>query len=55
MTESAELKTAIDENRSYVSGETLSDKLNFQGLSGVEGREFELGDGKIVLYVKKVA
>jgi isoleucyl-tRNA synthetase len=55
VTESAELKTAIDENRSYVSGETLTAKLDYQTLSGVEGRPSELGEGQIVLYVKKAA
>jgi hypothetical protein len=49
------LRTAIDENRSYVSGETLTAKLGFEAIAGVEGREFELGDGQILLYVRKAA
>jgi isoleucyl-tRNA synthetase len=53
VTESSELKAAIQANLKYILGETLADSLVFEALSGVEGQEVEVGDCKATLYVKK--
>ena len=55
VTDSVELKAAIQANRDYILGETLADSLVFEALPGVEGQEVEVGDCKAILYVKKVS
>jgi isoleucyl-tRNA synthetase len=47
------LVAAIEANRAYICGETQAVKLIFAALPGVEGIEVELGDEKIVLFVRK--
>ena len=50
---SAALQQAIEQNREYISGETLAVKLVFDALTSVEGTEVDVGDEKIVLYVRR--
>jgi isoleucyl-tRNA synthetase len=55
VTDSAELKTAIQANLEHILGETLADSLVFEALPGVERQEVGVGDCQAVLYVKKVS
>jgi isoleucyl-tRNA synthetase len=48
------LRQAIEQNRSYICGETLTPKLVFEPLRGAEGMEAELGDVKITLFVGRI-
>jgi isoleucyl-tRNA synthetase len=47
MTGEGKLLSAVDHYRSYIMSETLSDSLSFD--EGVEGTEWELDDGRIVI------
>jgi isoleucyl-tRNA synthetase len=53
--DSPTLQAAINANRDYICGETQAVKLVFQALPSVDGIEVELGDEKIMLFVRKVA
>ena len=53
VTDSAELKLAINENREYISGETLAVKIGFEPPAGADAIQSELGDVKIALHVTK--
>lgn len=46
---------AIENNREYISGETLAVKLVFVALPGVESIEVELGDEMIKLFIRKAS
>ena len=53
VTESDELKKAIDENREYLMSETLATKLSFDAPTDqVEPVEQEIGDGRLSIYIR---
>ena len=54
ITDSDELKQAIEENRDYILTETQADRLVFEALLDVEGVEHELAGARLVLYVRVV-
>jgi isoleucyl-tRNA synthetase len=54
VTESAELKAAIEQFRDYIMQETLATQLQFVELSGVEPVEVNVGEHRLALYVKVV-
>ena len=51
---SAELQEALEQHGEFLCGETLGIKLTFEALPGVEGIAVEIGDEKVVLYVRRV-
>ncbi|TWT37528.1 Isoleucine--tRNA ligase [Posidoniimonas corsicana] len=48
------VRQAVDQHQDYLAGETLSDKVAFKELSGVEPIELALGDHAAKLYVKRL-
>lgn len=54
VTDSAELREAIEENRQYIASETLSSRLELAALPQVEAIEHELGDARLSLAVKNL-
>lgn len=54
VTESVELKQGLEENQSYLAGETLADSIEFSALNDVELVEKQVGDHTILIYVQKV-
>jgi isoleucyl-tRNA synthetase len=54
VTDSAELRRAIEANAEHIAGETLANSLTFEPTSGVEAKSVELGDYSGTLYVSKV-
>jgi isoleucyl-tRNA synthetase len=52
MTESADLKAAIDQFADYIRGETLAVELTHAALSGIESLETTVGDDSLTLYIK---
>lgn len=52
VTESDELRSAIEENEDYIKGEALADRLVFESLEGTEPFECEVAGEKVVLYVR---
>jgi len=51
VTESDELRTAIQENAEYIRGETLAAELSYNPLAGVENVEHDLADDRLEVYV----
>jgi isoleucyl-tRNA synthetase len=54
VTESPELKAAIDQFSDYIRGETLAEKIKFNALPGVESVETDIGGQSLVLCIKVV-
>ena len=52
VTESNELRRAIEENDQYIRGETLADRLVFEMMRGVEPLECEVAGATVKIYVK---
>jgi isoleucyl-tRNA synthetase len=52
VTDSDELKQAVEENREYIVGEIQADKLVFETLPGVEGVELEIAGHTLTSYVR---
>ncbi|MBI2480068.1 MAG: class I tRNA ligase family protein, partial [Planctomycetia bacterium] len=52
VTDSDELRKAIEENAEYIQGETLADRLVFEALEGVESVECEVTGYKVLIYVR---
>jgi hypothetical protein len=52
VTESDELRQAIDENREYVCGETLAIELTGEPLAGVEPSQHDVGGAVFELFVQ---
>ena len=54
VTESAELRGAIEMYQEYIKGETLATRLVFEPLTGVTLVEVKLGEGVVQLYVQVI-
>jgi isoleucyl-tRNA synthetase len=54
VTNSAELKTAIQENSSYIENETLAHEITFAPLAGVPSVTHEVAGESLELFVKVV-
>ena len=54
MTDSVELKGAIQNNIEYIKAETLAVSLVFEALTACAGVEHQVGDAVLVLFVKVV-
>ena len=52
VTDSDELRKAIEENAEHIKGETLADSIVFKALEGVEPLECEVAECKVLLYVR---
>ena len=52
VTESVELRSAIEEFQEYIKEETLGMRLGFEALPGVEPIEVTIGDAKAKIYVR---
>jgi isoleucyl-tRNA synthetase len=52
VTESSELKAAIEQFLDYIQGETLAEEITFTAVSGTEAIETGIGDNLLVLYIK---
>jgi isoleucyl-tRNA synthetase len=55
VTDSTELRSAVDQFRDYIQGETLAVRLQHDALSGVEPVELKVGDDPVTLYVQVAA
>jgi isoleucyl-tRNA synthetase len=53
VTESAELKAAIEQFADYIRGETLAIELRFEALPDVAPLETQIGDYPLKLYVRR--
>ncbi|MGI9516881.1 MAG: DUF5915 domain-containing protein, partial [Pirellulaceae bacterium] len=51
VTDSAELRQAIDENSEYIKSETLAVELFHEPVSGAEPAERDVADSKLVIYI----
>ena len=54
VTESAELRAAIEQFRDYIMTETLAVSIGFEPLAGVEPVDVEIGDYRAKLYIRVV-
>jgi isoleucyl-tRNA synthetase len=54
VTESADLKRAVERFHEHIMAETLAARLVFEPLSGVDGADAKLGDANLTVYVKVV-
>jgi isoleucyl-tRNA synthetase len=54
VTESQELRSAIEQFRDYIMTETLAVKIGFEPLAGVEPVDVEIGDFRAHLYIRVV-
>jgi isoleucyl-tRNA synthetase len=54
VTESAELRAAIEQFRDYIMAETLAVSITFESIPGVEPVNIEIGDSSAQLFVKIV-
>ena len=54
VTDSAELRAAIEQFRDYIMAETLAVSITFEPIPGVEPVEVEIGDYRAELYVRVV-
>ena len=54
VTESAELRAAIEQFRDYIMTETLAVSIGFEPLADVESVEIEIGDYRTKLYIRVV-
>ena len=54
VTESAELRAAIEENLDYIKQETLAVTIVFEPLPGVDGVTHRIGDADLTIYVRVV-
>ena len=54
VTDSAELRAAIEQFRDYIMTETLAVSIGFEPLAGVEPVEVEIGDYRTKLYIRVV-
>src|SRR5208283_4957174 len=54
VTESAELRAAIEQFRDYIMTETLAVSIGFEPIAGVEPVDVEIGEHRAQLYVKVV-
>jgi isoleucyl-tRNA synthetase len=52
VTDSAELRAAIEKFRDYIMAETLAVSIGFEPLPGVEPVEVEIGDFQATIYIK---
>ena len=55
LTESPELRTAIDENRDYITQETLAVELTFQRPADGQGVSKTVGDATVEIFVRNVS
>jgi isoleucyl-tRNA synthetase len=55
VTDSDDLRQAIQANLEYVMNETLAVELNFEPLPDAEGVELQIGDATVTLFVKVVS
>ena len=53
-TDSSELRQAIEENREYITSETLTVRLVLQALDGCDGVSHDLGNIQLKLYVRNI-
>jgi isoleucyl-tRNA synthetase len=52
VTDSVELRAAVEHFRDYIQGETLAVAIHFQPIAGAEAVEMEIGEHRATLYVK---
>ena len=55
VTESAELRAAIEQFRDYIMTETLAVSIGFEPMAGVEPVDVEIGDYRAQLYIRRHA
>ena len=54
VTESAEVRRAVDQFREHIEKETLANQLVFEPLSGVTAFDAKLGDAALKLFIRVV-
>ncbi|MGD0897277.1 MAG: class I tRNA ligase family protein [Thermoguttaceae bacterium] len=54
VTDSAELRAAVEQFREYIQGETLALAIHFEPIAGAEAVDVEIADYRAMLYVKVV-
>lgn len=52
VTDSDELRQAIEENAEHIQGETLADSIVFEALDGVEPLECEVAGAKVLIHLR---
>jgi isoleucyl-tRNA synthetase len=55
VTESAELRAAVEQFRDYIMTETLAVSIGFEPLAGVEAVDVEIGDYRAQIYIRIVS